>query len=96
MSKHYATSTKFAGQRASVGRIVCVKYGGDILAGIVVTISLDGERPIVRMLSDQSPDARHDSAFGFDATFALPFEDVKTEDEIRTLVDRCWFWPPRV
>jgi hypothetical protein len=96
MSKHYATSTKFAGQRASVGRVVAVKYNGDIMTGIVVAISSDGERPIIRMLSDHSPDGRHDSAFGFDASFPVPFEDVKTEDEIRGLVDRCWFWPPRL
>jgi hypothetical protein len=96
MSKHYATSTKFAGQRASVGRVVAVKYNGDVMAGIVVAVSSDGERPIVRMLSDQSPDARHDSAFGFFAAHDFPFEDVKTEDEIHALVNGCWFWPPRV
>lgn len=95
MSKHYATSTEFAGQRASVGRIVAVKYNGDIMAGVVKAISHDGERPIVRMLSDQSPDARHDSAFGFSAPFNVPFHDVKTEGDVETAPDRCWFWPPR-
>lgn len=96
MSKHYATSTKFAGQRASVSRNVCVKYSGEIYMGVVKAISLDGKRPIVRMLSDHCPDGSRDSAFGFSERDELPFHDVKTEDEIAAAPDRCWFWPPRV
>jgi hypothetical protein len=96
MSDQFATSEKFAGQRASVGRIVAVKYDGDVMAGIVVAISSGGARPIVRMFSDQSPDARHDSAFGFSAPFNVPFHDVKSESDIETAPERCWFWPPRV
>lgn len=96
MSKHYATSTKFAGQRVNVTRNVTVKYNGDIYMGVVKAISMDGKRPIIRMFSDHSPDARHDSAFGFSERDDLPFHDVKTEDEIATAPDRCWFWPPRV
>lgn len=98
MSEHYATSTQFAGQRASVGRVVVIRYKGDIFMGIVEAISLDGERPIIRMFSDLSPDARHDSAFGFrpgdEEDFY--FSPVTTEDEIAAAPDRCWFWPPRV
>ncbi len=94
MSKHFATSTKFDGQRASVGLVVCVKYKGEISAGLVVAISTDGERPIIRMFSDHSPDGRHDSAFGFDS--GLAFENIKTEEDIRHRCDGCWFWPPRV
>lgn len=95
MSKHYATSEKFGGQRASVGRVVVVKYKGDLFMGIVEAISLDGQRPIIRMFSDHSPDARNDSAFGFDDA-DLDFIDLKTEDEIAAAPERCWFWPPRV
>lgn len=95
MSKHYATSTKFAGQRVSVTRNVAVKYQGDISMGVVEAISLDGERPIIRMFSDHSPDARHDSAFGFNED-DLPFADVKSDADIEQAPERCWFWPPRV
>ena len=96
MSKHFATSEKFAGQRVSVTRNVAVKYNGEVMMGVVVAISADGQRPIIRMLSDHSPDGRHDSAFGFDASFPVPFCDVKTEADIETAPDRCWFWPPRI
>ena len=94
MSKHYVTSEVYGGQRASVGRIVVVKYNDEILAGVIVAISMDGERPIIRMLSDESP-GRNDSAFGF-RPGELAFEDVKSPDDIRKLVNFCWFWPPRV
>lgn len=97
MSKHFATTIKYGGQRVSVPRQVTVKYKGEIYAGQVEAISLDGKRPIIRMFSDHSPDARHDSAFGFSAgDDDLPFYDVKTEADIETAPDRCWFWPPRV
>ena len=96
MSKHFATSIKYGGQRVSVNRDVTVKYDGDLCAGKVVSISADGERPIIRMFSDQSPDGEHDSAFGFDTSFGVPFHDIKTEADIETAPDRCWFWPPRV
>jgi hypothetical protein len=98
MSKHYATSEKFGGQRVSVTRCVCVKYKGDIFMGIVEAISLDGKRPIIRMFSDHSPDARHDSAFGFrdDDLDNPPFADVRTEADIEQAPDLCWFWPLRV
>jgi hypothetical protein len=95
MSKHYSTSEKFAGQRASVSRNVCIKYQGEIFMGVVEAISLDGERPIIRMFSDHSPDARHDSAFGFSPE-DIAFHDVKSESDIEAAPDRCWFWPPRV
>lgn len=97
MSKQYATSTKFGGQRVSVPRQVTVKYNGEIYAGQVKAISSDGKRPIIRMFSDHSPDGRHDSAFGFNADdFDLPFHDVRSEADIEAAPDRCWFWPPRV
>jgi hypothetical protein len=95
MSKHYATSEKFGGQRVNVTRCVCVKYNGDIFMGVVEAISLDGHRPIIRMFSDHSPDARHDSAFGFHAG-DLPFADVKSEADVEAAPEPCWFWPPRV
>lgn len=95
MSKHFATTVQYGGQRVSVSRNVCVKYKGEIRAGLVVAISEDGERPIIRMLSDESPDGRHDSAFGF-RDGELAFEDIKTEEDIRHRCDGCWFWPPRV
>lgn len=95
MSKHYATSEQYGGQRVSVTRCVCVKYKGEIAMGVVKAISEDGRRPIIRMFSDHSPDARHDSAFGFRDN-ELPFHDVKAEVDIETAPERCWFWPPRV
>ncbi len=95
MSKHFATAEKFGGQRASVARNVCVKRRGDIMMGVVVAISLDGQRPIIRMLSDHSPDGRHDSAFGF-TDVDLPFADVRAEQDIETAPEPSWFWPPRV
>lgn len=97
MSKHFATSEQYGGQRVSVGRIVVVKYKGEIAAGIVVSISLDGRRPIIRALSGDAPDGSRDSAFGFSEGFGeLPFAEVRSEEDIETAPDRCWFWPPRV
>jgi hypothetical protein len=95
MSNHYATSEYYGGQRVSVTRCVSIKYKGDIFAGIVEAISMDGRRPIIRLFSDHAADGRYDSAFGFDDG-DLPFHEVKTEADIESAPDRCWFWPPRV
>jgi hypothetical protein len=95
MSNHYATSVEYGGQRVSVTRNVVVKYKGDICMGAVVAISLDGQRPIIRMLSDNAADGSRDSAFGF-RDGELSFAEVRTEEDIEKAPDRCWFWPPRV
>jgi hypothetical protein len=95
MSKHYATSDKFGGQRASVARNVCVKHQSEIFVGVVVAISIDGRRPIIRMLTDLAANGARDSAFGFHDG-DLPFADVKSEADVDAAPEPCWFWPPRV
>lgn len=95
MSKHFATVEKFGGQRVSVARMVAVKYKGEIFVGVVVAITIDGRRPIIRMLTDIAADGSRDSTFGFSES-ELPFADVKTEQDIETAPEACWFWTPRV
>lgn len=95
MSKHYATCIRFSGQRASVGRVVCVKYNGEIYMGLIEAISPDAERPIIRMLSDDMPPGHGDNSFNH-GRLDLPYHELKGECDIELAPDGCWFWPPRV
>lgn len=85
MSK-YATDQQFGGQRASVGRIVVVRTGRGIQAGVISEIY--GDEPVIRVLSAHTnPDVS--SEF-------FAFFEAKTEQELLGAPDGFWSWPPRI
>jgi hypothetical protein len=83
MSK-YATEKTFAGQRASIGRVVLVKMGEQLGAGIITAIQRNEDRPWIMPLD------------GGPQTNRLEFHHAQTEQGAEDMPDGRWTWPPRV
>ena len=89
MSK-YATVKIFAGQRASVGRVVIVRTNRDgILAGLISQI--DSREQIYIFAPGIGVNGPVEGA-----TRSYDFKETKTVEEVEALGEFEWTWPVRV
>lgn len=85
----YATTQTFAGQRASVGRIVVAGSSNGPCAGIISSIGDDDQVRLVA--ADIVLVAPYHGA-----TRRLDFKDCRTESDVNALSEYEWTWPVRV
>lgn len=95
MSK-YATTQKFANQRASVGRIVVLAAPSHddrtkicLRAGIIVAISSRTDRPYIKDLGDSGTTSQE--WVHYDAQDADGCHSV--EEAMESMPMGCWSWP---
>lgn len=80
-AEKYATKTKYAGQVATVCRVVAVKLGGRVRSGVIDEIR-NGE-PLIALSGESTP-------------MVFVFEPTVTPADVGAMPDGCWTWPPRV
>lgn len=87
----YATLQSFAGQRASIGRIVVISVAGSeglprIRAGLIAAIDPALDAP--RILDLRCPEQEPSAGWAFCATL--------TPAEAEAIPAGSWTWPPRI
>lgn len=97
MSK-YATDQKFAGQRASVGRVVLLaakKHDGSegvcLRAGMIIAISSKDDRPYIHDVAAGTCDWKEPAW-----TFFNVHQSASDEETLALMPIGSWTWPPRV
>ena len=85
----YTSSEKFAGQLATVGRIVVVGTEHGPVAGLIR--SIDDQRGVAIFVPPLGASAVHEGAM-----YGYFFTERKTAEDAKALKPLQWSWPPRV
>lgn len=81
----YATTQKFDGQRASLTRMVLIKIGGSVVGAQIYSVHADDT--IGALVIGAAEGERYAPE---------KFRACKSEEDLDTLEEGQWTWPPRV